>query len=495
MDRLENLKKQLAEVHASQARLAEMEQELKKLIADATAAAGAQQVQEAEAEMKSIYDALFELPKTWQSWQEDKDKKVHNIKARMEALKSKVKDLQEKGIAGNLGDEFHRLKTDYELYVPQKPEVDPDAIVVNASTPIQPVSSNKDEEFVPWTVDPAVLTTVLTPSAYVSTWPSDLHASDVFWLRMDKPIVNTFDIMNHFLSGSSSGYVQVPEEMNFILEFIHYDLVHISYDVSMLYTLAEAQAKAQECLDRYNELASMEDVVRYKHNLVQQRMKYDRFIIMPRGVTLRMHAMRFSEAHTFEPTNTRPASARQKSYLRSLLAEYYGSISIQHAMVRACAEFNIRPATTTLSGLTGGRNGTASILIAALLAKKRGQPYAPSSPTPSLAERWMAKNSSVVGSNLIVLDDDSETDSDEDLIDPMRDASRKDSRKRARDAQSSSSSSSSSGNSRLKPRASSSSEDDSGDDLLPSAAGRKSKKRREKFASLLLPQQYVNIRF
>lgn len=149
MDRLENLKKQLAEVHASQARLAEMEQELKNLIADATAAAGAQQVQEAEAEMKSIYDALFELPKTWQSWQEDKDRKVHNIKARMEALESKVKDLREKGVAGNLGDEFHRLKTDYELYVPQKPEVDSDAIVVNTSTPIQPVSSNEDEEFVP----------------------------------------------------------------------------------------------------------------------------------------------------------------------------------------------------------------------------------------------------------------------------------------------------------------------------------------------------------
>lgn len=488
MDRLENLKKQLAEVHASQARLAEMEQELKKLIADATAAAGAQQVQEAEAEMKSIYDALFELPKTWQSWQEDKDRKVHNIKARMEALESKVKDLREKGVAGNLGDEFHRLKTDYELYVPQKPEVDSDAIVVNTSTPIQPVSSNEDEEFVPWTVDPAVLTTVLTPSAYVSTWPSDLHASDVFWLRMDKPIVNTFDIMNHFLSGAASGYVQVPEEMNFTLEFIQQDLVPISYDVSMTYTLAEAQAKAQECLDRYNQLASMEDVVCYKHHLVQRRMKHSRFIIMPRGVTLRMHAMRFPEAGTIDPTNTRPASARQKNYLRSLLAEYYGSIYIQDAMVRACAEFNIRPATRTLSGLTGGRNGTASILIAALLAKKRGQPYAPPSPAPSLPARWVAKNSSAAGSNLIVLDDDSETDSDEDLINPMRDASRK----RARDAQSSSSGG---GDSRLVRRELSSSEDDSDDNLLPSAAGRKSKKRREKFASLLLPQQYVNIRF
>ena len=62
MDQLANLNRQLAEVHATQARLAEMEKELKTLIAAATAAAEAKQVQEAKQALQDIYTKMKDLP-------------------------------------------------------------------------------------------------------------------------------------------------------------------------------------------------------------------------------------------------------------------------------------------------------------------------------------------------------------------------------------------------------------------------------------------------
>ena len=107
-----------------------------------------------------------------------------------------------------------------------------------------------------------------------------MKAWNFFWLRRDKPVVNKFDIMNHFLSGAGEGYVQVPEEMRYILDFIQNDLVPQSYDVTMTYHLGRA-SKGSTVVDKYNELNSMEDVVRYKYDLVQRRKAFSSYIFLP----------------------------------------------------------------------------------------------------------------------------------------------------------------------------------------------------------------------
>ena len=78
--------------------------------------------------------------------------------------------------------------------------------------------------------------------------------------------------MNHFLSGAAEGYVKVPEQMSYILDFIQERLG--AYVVRRQRIIGDAQAKAQEMLDRYNALSSMEDVVVHKFNLVRKRKAY-----------------------------------------------------------------------------------------------------------------------------------------------------------------------------------------------------------------------------
>lgn len=410
MDQLANLHRQLAEVRATQARLAEMEKELKTLIAAATAAADAP---------------------------------------------------------------------------------DPDTIVVNASTPTVPKPASDDEEYVPWTVDPAVLTKKLTPSPYVCSYPSSMNAYDLFWLRRDKPVVNKFDIMNHFLSGSGRDYVEVPEQMSYILDFIQEDLVHTSYDATITYHLGDAQAKAQEMLDKYNTLNSMEDVVRYKYDLVQKRRARSPYASpLPKGIEYRMQCARqkrSSAAATSSPRrasiNPHPPSLRQKNYLRSLLVQVYRTAAPNQALPTACREFDIEPPAMTLNDLTGGRDGTASMLIAKLLARKRGVRYTPPAPTPSPAAQWVAKNGAI---------EISDDDSDDDLVNPSASSSRKEAMERLRNARGDSSKAKPRTKSRLKARAESSSDDD--DDVLSGAAAR-GKKRRRKLSALYLLQQLPNIRF
>ena len=498
MDQLTNLNRQLAEVRATQARLAEMEKELKTLIAAATAAAEAKQVQEAKQALQDIYTKMEDLPREWGEWVEDRDYKVHAVELNILDLEVKVQELHEKGLAGELPHELFALKTDFDLHKPlnpaDEPAPDPDTIVVNASTPTVPKPANDDEEYVPWTVDPAVLTKKLTPSPYVCSYPSSMDAYDLFWLRRDKPVVNKFDIMNHFLSGAYRGWVKVPEEMKLILQFIQSDLMHTSYDVSMTYHLGDAQAKAQEMLDRYNALSSMEDLVRYKYDLVQKRRARSPYApLLPKGIEYRMHCARqktssaaASSSSTRASYNPYPPSPRQKNYLRSLLVEVYGTAAPNQALPAACREFDIGFfAVHTLDDLTGGRDGTASMLISALLAKKRGVQYTP--PAPTLSMRSIAFSDD---------DSDDSDDSDDDLVNPSASSSREEAMERLRSARAGGQSSKAKRSTklRLKARAESSDDDDDDDDVFSGAAAR-GKKRRREFLALQLLQQFSNIRF
>lgn len=494
MDQLENLNRQLAEVHATQARLAEMEKELKTLIAAATSAAEAKQVQDAKQALRDIYTKMEDLPRTWGDWVEDRDHIVHVVELNILDLEVKVQELHEKGLAGELPHELFALKTDFDLHKPRnpadEPAPDPDTIVVNASTPTVPKPASDDEEYVPWTVDPAVLTKKLTPSPYVCSYPSSMEAWDLFWLRRDKPVVNKFDIMNHFLKGAATGYVEVPEEMRYILDFIQEDLVPTSYDVSMTYHLGDAQAKAQEMLDRYNALSYMKSLVAHKFNLMQQRKAFSPYFFVPKGIEYRMQRLRQSRSSAAASSSSRrashnphPPSHSQKSYLRSLLVDVYGTAAPNQALPAACREFDIEPPAVTLNDLTGGKDGTASTLISALLAKKRGVRYTPPAPTPSPAAQWVAKNSAI---------EITDNDSDDDLVNPSASSSRKEAMERLRRARGDSSKAKRRTKSRFKAKAESSSDDDD-DDILSGAAARGKKRRREVLAHVL--QQFSNIRF
>lgn len=496
MDQLENLNRQLAEVHATQARLAEMEKELKTLIAAATSAAEAKQVQEAKQALRDIYTKMEDLPRTWGDWVEDKDHKVHVVELNILDLEVKVQELHEKGLAGELPHELFALKTDFDLHKPRnpadEPAPDPDTIVVNASTPTVPKPANDNEEYVPWTVDPAVLTKKLTPSPYVCSYPSSMEAWDLFWLRRDKPVVNKFDIMNHFKKAAYMGYVEVPDEMSTILDFIQEDLVPTSYDVSMTYHLGDAQAKAQEMLDRYNALNSMEDLVQYKYDLVQKRRARSPYAsLLPEGIEYRMQRLRQSRSSAAASSSSRraslnmhPPSHRQKSYLRSLLVDVYDTAAPNQALPAACREFDIEPPAVTLNELTGGRDGTASTLISALVAKKRGVRYTPPAPTPSPAAQWVAKNSAI---------EISDDDSDDDLVNPSASSSRKEAMERLRRARGDSSKAKRRTKSRFKAKAESSSDDDDSD--IFSGAAARGKRKRGELSALYLLKQFPNIRF
>lgn len=386
------------------------------------------------------------------------------------------------------------MEKDLKTFIAAVTALDRGSIVVNASTPTVPEPASDDEEYVPWTVDPAVLTKKLTPSPYVCSYPSNMDAYDLFWLRRDKPVVNKFDIMNHFLSGAAEGYVEVPEEMSFILNFLQSDLVHESYDVSMTYHLGDAQAKAKEMLDRYNALNSMEDVVRYKFNLVQQKRAAFKsaFFFAPKGINYRRQRLSQSRSSAAASSsssrtslNPHPPSLRQKNILRSLLVQVYGTAAPNQALPDACREFDIEPPALTLNDLTGGRDGTASTLISALLAKKRGVHYTPPAPTPSPAAQWVAKNSAI---------EISDDDSDDDLVNPSASSSRKEAMERLRRARGESSKAKHRTKSRLVARAESSSDDDD-DDIFSGAAARGGKRKRGELSALYLLQQLPNIRF
>ena len=163
----------------------------------------------------------------------------------------------------------------------------------------------------------------------------------------------------------------------------------------------------------------------------------------------------------------------------------YGTAAPNQALPAACREFDIEPAASTLDDLTGGRDGTASMLISALLAKKRGVRYAPPAPTPSPAAQWVARNA------IEISDDD---DSDDDLVNPSASSSRKEAMERLRSARGESSKAKRRAKSRLKARAAESSSDDDDDDFLSGAAAR-GKKRRRELSALYLLQQLPNIRF
>ena len=183
--------------------------------------------------------------------------------------------------------------------------------------------------------------------------------------------------------------------------------------------------------------------------------------------------------------NPHPPSLRQKNYLRSLLVQVYGTAAPNQALPAACREFDIEPPAVTLNDLTGERDGTASTLISALLAKKRGVRYTPPAPTPSPAAQWVAKNSAI---------EISDDDSDDDLVNPSASSSRKEAMERLRRARGDGSKAKRRTKSRFVARAESSS-DDEDDDIFSGAAARGGKRKRGELSALYLLQQLPNIRF
>ena len=164
----------------------------------------------------------------------------------------------------------------------------------------------------------------------------------------------------------------------------------------------------------------------------------------------------------------------------------YGTAAPNQALPAACREFDIEPAASTLNDLTGGRDGTASMLISALLAKKRGVQYTPPAPTPSPAAQWVAKNGAIK-----ISDDD---DSDDNLVDPSASSSKKEAMERLRRARGDSSKAKRTTKSRLKARAESSS-DDEDKNIFYGAAAKGAKRKRGELSAVYLLQQLPHIRF
>lgn len=162
----------------------------------------------------------------------------------------------------------------------------------------------------------------------------------------------------------------------------------------------------------------------------------------------------------------------------------YDTAAPNQALPAACREFDIEPPAVTLNELTGGRDGTASTLISALVAKKRGVRYTPPAPTPSPAAQWVAKNSAI---------EISDDDSDDDLVNPSASSSRKEAMERLRRARGDSSKAKRRTKSRFKAKAESSSDDDDSD--IFSGAAARGKRKRGELSALYLLKQFPNIRF
>ena len=60
---------------------------------------------------------------------EDRDNKVHVVELKLLDLEVKVEELREKGLAGELPHELFSLKTNFDLYKPKIPQMNPRPIL------------------------------------------------------------------------------------------------------------------------------------------------------------------------------------------------------------------------------------------------------------------------------------------------------------------------------------------------------------------------------